>query len=90
MSDQRFKVVVHHGVHFQSDGLFEYIDGKTSNWSCDPNRWIYFEVLALLREIGYISVKRLWYVVEKLDILFDDNSVINMVNVAKCCGKLIN
>ena len=29
--------------------------GGTRNWSCDPDRWSYFEVLASLTKMGYIS-----------------------------------
>jgi len=64
MCDQRFEVVVHHGGHFATNEYFKYIGGETINWSCDPDRWSYFEVLGTIKEMRYISIKGLWYSVE--------------------------
>jgi len=57
MCDQRFENVVHHGGHFATDEYFKYIGGETTNWSCDLDRWSYFEVLGKIKEMGYISIK---------------------------------
>jgi len=69
-----------HGGYFATDEYFKYIGEETTNWSCDPDRWSYFEMLGSLKEMGYISVKELWYSI--------DNSVINMVNMANHYGKV--
>jgi len=42
-----------------------------------------------LKSMGYLAVKELWYVVDRrLQLLYDDNGSINMVNVAKCIGEV--
>jgi len=81
--------VVHHGGHFvQNDGLL-YVGGLIDQWSCDPDTWGYFEVLDTLKLMGYLEVKELWYVVDRrLQLLYDDNGSINMVNVAKRTGEV--
>jgi len=39
--------------------------------------------------IGYVNIKGMWYVVEKMfHLLSDDNGVINMVNVARHYGEV--
>jgi len=84
MCDERFKVVVHHDGHFVQNGGLLYMGGFIDDWSCDPDTWEYFEVLDTLKSMGYLTVKELWYVVDRrLQFLYDDNGSINMVNVAK-------
>ena len=57
------------------------MNGEKSMWSCNPNRWSYFEVINAIKEIGYVNIKGMWYVVERIfHLLPDDNGAINMVN----------
>jgi len=63
--------------------------GFTNDWSCDPDTWGYFEVLNTLKSMGYLAVKELWYAVDRqLQLLYDDNWLINMVNVVKRIGEV--
>jgi len=89
MSDDRFDVVVHHnGIFVQNRGL-HYMNGEKSTWSCDPDRWSYFEVVNAIKEIGYVNIKGMWYAVERvLHLLLEDNGAINMVNVARRNGEV--
>jgi len=83
------EVVVHHGGHFATDEYFKYIGEETTNWSCDLDQWSYFEVLRSTKEMGYISVKGLWYSIEQmLHPLSIDNGAINMVNVVNRYGEV--
>jgi len=76
--------VVHHGGHFIQNGGLLYVGGFIDDWSCDPDTWGYFEVLDTLKSMGYLEIKELWYAVDRrLQLLYDDNGSINMVNVAK-------
>ena len=29
--------------------------------SCDPSIWSFFEIMGILREMGYVNIKELWY-----------------------------
>ena len=89
MCDKRIKVVVHHGGHFVQNGGLLYVGGLIDQWSCDPDTWGYFEVLDTLKLMGYLEVKELWYAVDRrLQLLYDDNGSINMLNVAKGTGEV--
>jgi len=89
MSDDRFDVVVHRNSIFVHNGGFHYINEEKSIWSCDPDRWSYFEVLNAVKEIGYVNIKGMWYAVQKMfHLLLDDNGAINMVNVARHYGEV--
>ena len=46
-------------------------------------------MLDTLKFMSYLAVKELWYVVDRhLQILYDDNGSINMVNAAKRTGEV--
>ncbi|KOM37989.1 hypothetical protein LR48_Vigan03g137100 [Vigna angularis] len=62
MDDERIKVVVHHTRHFVSDdkdGKLKF-DGERVEWSCDPDMWSYFGIVASVKDLGHIDVKELW------------------------------
>jgi len=81
--------VVHHGGHFIHNGGLLYVGGFIDDWSSDPDTWGYFEVLDTLKSMGYLEIKELWYVVDRrLQLLYDDNGSINMINVAKRTGEV--
>lgn len=48
----------------------------------------YFEVCGELKDMGYIVVKELWYVVENLMHMLYDKCAINMMNVAGHYGQV--
>jgi len=56
--DENFEVVFYHGGRFVNDGSMKYI-GESSILSYDPDRWSYFEIMSILREMGYVNVKEL-------------------------------
>ena len=54
-----------------------------------PRRWSYFEILSILKEMGYVNVKETWYSVGggsvlegRLKLLSDDKGACHMVNIA--------
>ncbi|WVZ06211.1 hypothetical protein V8G54_019557 [Vigna mungo] len=91
MDDECIKVVVHNIGHFVSDenGNLKF-DGEIVEWSCDPNLWSYFGILASVKDLGHIDVKELWYslgsqsvVLDRLELLSDDRGVMCMLNIAR-------
>ena len=95
MDDEKFEVVIHHGGHFVNEGGVKYVNGQLSVLSCDEDRWSYFEVLSILREMGYINVKDLCYSVggcavleERLQHFIDDVGALHMVGIAKRHGSV--
>ncbi|KOM50075.1 hypothetical protein LR48_Vigan08g090200 [Vigna angularis] len=89
MSEERFKVVVHHSGTLVNDFSFEYVGGEMTYWSVDLDKWSYFEVVDAIKELGYIKVTDIFYCVENiLHKLVDDRGAMNMVNVAKYFGEV--
>ena len=94
MSNDLFEMVVHHDGHFINNGALEYI-GDTSTWSCDPNRWSYFEIVDIVKQIGYMDIKELWYAIglgsflsKKFHLLCDDIGAMDMVHIGKRWGQI--
>jgi len=58
---------VHHGGYFETNETLSYSNGLTTTLACDPDRWSFFEIMGILREIGYVNIKELWYKFSKLD-----------------------
>ncbi|WVY95594.1 hypothetical protein V8G54_027745 [Vigna mungo] len=88
--DDRIKVVVHHTGHFVSDdnGNLKF-DGGITQWSCDPDLFCYFGIIASVKELGHTYIKEIWYslggqsvVPERLELLIDDKGALHMVNIA--------
>ncbi|XP_014495732.1 uncharacterized protein LOC106757562 [Vigna radiata var. radiata] len=89
MSEERFNVVVHHGGTLVTDIPFRYVGGEVTNWSVDPDKWSYFEVVDSAKELGYINVSELFYSIDHiLYKLFDDKDAMNMVGIAKILGEV--
>jgi len=96
MCDDRFEVVVHHGGYFErNEARWSYSNGLTSTLACDPDRWNYFEIMGILREMGYVNIKDLWYNVSRsevlennLKILTDDMGAMQMVRIARRNGQV--
>jgi len=55
MSDERFKVVVHHRGEFAENEWCKYVGGETTHWSCDPATGIILKYWGLLRKWGIIA-----------------------------------
>ncbi|CAK8576605.1 unnamed protein product [Lathyrus sativus] len=53
-----FHIDFHHGGYFVND---KYIGGEVSNWKCDGDRWSYFEILGVVKEIKYPGVQEIWH-----------------------------
>jgi len=49
MEEGYFQLVVHHSGTFCDA---RYVGGDTSTWSYDGDRWSYFEILGILKEMG--------------------------------------
>ena len=56
MSKGFFDLVVHHSEIFFDGDRVRYVGGDTSTWSCDSNRWSYFEIVGIVKEMGFLSV----------------------------------
>lgn len=54
-----FYVDFHHGGQFDARG--RYVGGVVSNWKCDGDRWSCFEILGVVKEMGYPGVLEIWY-----------------------------
>jgi len=94
MNDENFEVVFHHGGRFVNEGSLKYV-GDSSTLLCDPDRWSFFEIMSILREMGYVNVKELWFSVGggsvlegRLELLNDDRGVCHMVNIATLNGQV--
>ncbi|WVZ16588.1 hypothetical protein V8G54_009570 [Vigna mungo] len=61
MANSDIKLVFCHGGKFVNEGSFKYEFGQTSTLKIDPDKWSYFEVLSILKEMGYMNVKELWH-----------------------------
>ncbi|WVY97876.1 hypothetical protein V8G54_030027 [Vigna mungo] len=93
MENCHVEVVFHHGGKFLNDGSFGYRGGETSNLMIDIDRWSYFEMLAILKEMGYRNVKELWYSLggrvleDRIELITDDKGAMHVVNIALLNGK---
>ena len=81
-----FFVDFHHGGYFVDD---KYIGGEVSNWKCDGDRWSYFEILGVVKEMNYPGVQEMWYdFAGTLKALEDDFGAIEALNWSKSNGKV--
>lgn len=69
-----FYVDFHHGRYFDHNA---YVEGEVSNWKCDRDRWSYFEISGIVKEMEYPWVLEMWYdFAGQLKCLEDDYGVI--------------
>ena len=94
MDDSHFEVVFHHGGRFERNESLQYV-GDLSILACDPDTWSYFEILGILKKMGYANVKEMWYSIgggsdleRRLELLFDDRGACHMVNIATLNGQV--
>ncbi|WVY90703.1 hypothetical protein V8G54_036217 [Vigna mungo] len=91
MDEERIKVVVHHTGHFVSDDNENLkFDGERVKWSCDPELWNYFGIVASIKDLGHMDVKELWYRLgglsvdpDRLELLTDDRGAMHMLNLTR-------
>lgn len=77
-----FYIDFHHGGKF--DDMDTYVGGIMSIWKCDGDRWSYFEILDVIKEMGYPGVLEMWYdFVGTLKELVNDFGAIEMLNWCK-------
>jgi len=95
MDEEKFDVVFHHGGKFVNERKLIYAYGESTTLSCDPDRWSYFEVLSILKEMGYVGGNDLWYCVgggsvleDRLELLNDDRGAMHMVTIARILGEV--
>ncbi|CAL5206990.1 unnamed protein product [Lathyrus oleraceus] len=82
-----FCVNFHHGGHF--DDMDRYVGRMVSNWKCDDDKWSYFEILGVVKEMGYPGVLEMWYdFVGTLKKLINDFGAIELLNWFKTHGKV--
>ncbi|WVZ25831.1 hypothetical protein V8G54_004375 [Vigna mungo] len=94
MANSDVEVVFHHVGKFQNNGTFSYHYGQTITLNIDPDQWSYFEILSILKEMGYRNVKELWYSLGRglvsedcLELLSDDKGGCHLVNIAMLNGQ---
>ncbi|WVY93983.1 hypothetical protein V8G54_033071 [Vigna mungo] len=80
------KVVFHHGGKFGNDGSFRYHGGQTTTLLIHTDRWSYFEILGILKEMGYRNVKELWYSLSGR-VLEDRSNACGEVSIALLNGS---
>ncbi|XP_058760393.1 uncharacterized protein LOC131633723 [Vicia villosa] len=81
-----FNVDFHHGGYFDGD---KYEGGELTNWTCDGDRWSYFEILGVVKEMKYEGVLEMWYdFAGTLKPLEDDFGAIEALNWSKTNGKV--
>jgi len=93
--DEEFEVIFHHGGKFISDGKLRYEYGESTRLSFDPDMWIYFVVLSMIKGLGYVGENKLWFSVggssvldDRLQLLCDDSGALHMVNIARLNGEV--
>ncbi|XP_017417031.1 uncharacterized protein LOC108327822 [Vigna angularis] len=92
--NEDIEIVFHHRGKFVNDGTLKY-EGETSTLSFDPDMWSYFLVVSVVKGLGYVGFKYLWYSIgegsvleDGLEPLIDDTSGIHMVNLARLNGQV--
>ncbi|KAI5444029.1 hypothetical protein KIW84_012590 [Lathyrus oleraceus] len=58
--DEYVHVIIHHGVFFESDDESIY-GGSIVEVKCDVDKWGYFEVLGIVKELGYEESRTVIY-----------------------------
>jgi len=92
MEEGYFLLVVHHSGKFF---YARYVGGDTSTWSCHNDRWSYFEIVGILKELGFITVHEMWYsrggceeLENRLEVLVDDGGAIEMLKIVNTHGEV--
>jgi len=92
MAEGYFQLMVHHSGTFCDA---RYVSGDTSTWSCDDDRLSYFEILGILKEIGFLTIQEMWYsrggceeLENRLEVLVDDGGAIEMLKIANTHGEV--
>jgi len=67
---------------------------ESSTLSCDPDRWSYFEIMSILKEMSYVNVNEMWYSIGgnsmlegRLELLINGKGSCHMVNIATLNGQ---
>ncbi|KAK7244892.1 hypothetical protein RIF29_39721 [Crotalaria pallida] len=62
--------------------------GHVSLWNCDPDRWSYFELLDIAKQMNYPEIESMWYKGWKnqLKPLTDDKGACQIAKIAKAKG----
>lgn len=50
-----FIVYVHHYGQFVDPRMSKY-EGDMANWECDSDKWSYFEILGICKEMSFLEV----------------------------------
>ncbi|KOM37459.1 hypothetical protein LR48_Vigan03g084100 [Vigna angularis] len=94
MANSDVEIVFHHAGKFENNETFRYHYGQTTTLKIDPDRWSYFEILSILKEMGYRNVKELWYSLVRgpvledcMEPLLDDKGACHVVNIAMLNGQ---
>ncbi|WVY91088.1 hypothetical protein V8G54_036602 [Vigna mungo] len=89
MSEERFNVVVHHAGTLVSQYPIVYVGGEKTYWSVDPDKWSYFEAIDVVKELGYLNVRDIFYCIDNMLLKLEDGkSAMNMVGIAKLLGEV--
>ncbi|KAK7290429.1 hypothetical protein RIF29_04851 [Crotalaria pallida] len=86
--EKYFRVHVHYGGHFVSGNRSLYL-GHVSLWNCDPDRWSFFEVFDIAKEMNYEEVETIWYkyLDNNIQQIVDDEGAGEVANIAMAKGS---
>jgi len=84
--------VVHHSGTFCDA---RYVGGDTLTWSCDDDRCSYFEIVDIVKDMGFLTMQETWYshgsceeLENRLEVLVDDGGAIEMLKIANTHGEV--
>jgi len=90
MAEGYFQLVVYHSGTFCD---VRYVG--TSTWSCDGDRWSYFEILGIVKKMGFLTVHEMWYsrggcekLENRLEVLVGGGGAIEMLKIANTHGEV--
>ncbi|KAI5389584.1 hypothetical protein KIW84_075030 [Lathyrus oleraceus] len=89
-----FQCVVHHSGKFAmefANFTESRYQGLETIWNVDPDYWSYFEILGMLKDLGYLIVDKLWYYDEMnacdIVLLEDNKGTKRMQTIAIMTGE---
>ncbi|XP_048502570.1 uncharacterized protein LOC104903051 [Beta vulgaris subsp. vulgaris] len=90
MDGDVINIKIHHGGNFSKDGVLTYVGGQVSFYrNCDVDRLSYFELVGMVKEIGFSEGDKLYYTIPSycletgIDEIHNDQSVERLLKFRK-------
>src|SRR3954468_9842630 len=76
-------LTLHHSGHFVDSEKTDYVGGKCIQLDVDVDRWSYFELVGVLKDLGYTKVATIYYKDPQLGMsaLKDDKGANDVVDL---------